>query len=121
MDQLIANIWAILAGAFANIWAILAGALTMSVLWLFVSSWIRTIAERRAQQPPSSWATIAATSLLHAAPWAIALAIAFAVYIHAAPWAAWFFGGAIGSVIFVGLFVGFALRQLKRQRGSNAA
>src|SRR5689334_13451548 len=106
---------------FTNLAIAFGGVMAVSVLWLFISSWIRAVVERRSAHPSRPWTSAAAASLLHAGPWAILIAIGFGVYIHTAPWAAWFFGGAAVWALFVALLVTVTVRRIKNSRRSNAA
>ena len=71
-------------------------------------------------QSRRSLSSVIASSVFHAGPWALAIAIAFGIYAHAAPWAPWFFGAAVAWVLFVVALGSFTVWRIKRGRKSNA-
>jgi hypothetical protein len=93
------------------------GMVAVNVLYMMLSSWIRTVYELAKSSPTKRppWGTIAAVSLFHAGPWALIAAIAFAIYVHASPWAPWFFGGAAAWTLITVALVYIAMRKLRRQ------
>ncbi len=100
--------------------AALGGMMAVNVLYMMLSSWVRAMYELVKSHPTKKpWSTMALISLVHAGPWALIVAISFAVYVHTSPWALWFFGGAAAWTLLVIVLVSITMRKLRRQAEAN--
>ena len=94
------------------------GAFVGMLVVVSVMRWIATVWDMSRPKPELgrnrfSIAMALSVSAFHSAPWLLAACGSLAYYVHREPWAPWLLGGAVASVLYLGLVVAIGLRRFK--------
>src|SRR5688572_6994563 len=93
---------------WASLAVALGGFVTANMLFPILTSWLRAVAGVVPSPEGRRWPRVISVSLLHAGPWALALAVSIAVYASTKPSAPWFFAGVTLFCVWIGIVMGFA-------------